>query len=67
MGDAGEPAFRTVMVRDGRADAVVRQDSKPAPYVGDMKDSAQFYANRVIKDSKETCGTPVPPVKLQLT
>ncbi|KAJ3323813.1 F-actin-capping protein subunit alpha [Boothiomyces sp. JEL0866] len=25
----------------------------PAPYIGEMKDAAQFYANRVIKDNKE--------------
>ncbi|KAF9555955.1 hypothetical protein EC968_008555 [Mortierella alpina] len=28
-------------------------EPKPAPYVGEMKDSAQFYANRVVKDWKE--------------
>ncbi|KAG0248765.1 hypothetical protein BG011_009929 [Mortierella polycephala] len=28
-------------------------EPKPAPYVGEMKDSAQFYANRVLKDWKE--------------
>ncbi|KAF9934914.1 hypothetical protein FBU30_010181 [Linnemannia zychae] len=28
-------------------------ESKPAPFVGEMKDSAQFYANRVVKDWKE--------------
>ncbi|RKP26766.1 adenylate cyclase associated N terminal-domain-containing protein [Syncephalis pseudoplumigaleata] len=26
----------------------------PAPYVGEMKDSAHFYANRVLKDYKDT-------------
>eukprot|EP00842_Homolaphlyctis_polyrhiza_P000586 jgi/Hompol1/1528/HPOL_004974-RA len=26
----------------------------PAPYVNDMKDSAQFYANRVIKEKRES-------------
>ncbi|KAF8682381.1 Cyclase-associated protein [Rhizoctonia solani] len=26
---------------------------KPAPYVGDMRDSATFYANRVLKDFKD--------------
>jgi adenylyl cyclase-associated protein len=25
----------------------------PGPYVNDMKDAAQFYANRVVKDYKE--------------
>ncbi|KAJ3271248.1 F-actin-capping protein subunit alpha [Terramyces sp. JEL0728] len=25
----------------------------PAPYIGEMKDAAQFYANRVIKDNKD--------------
>ncbi|KAG0294115.1 hypothetical protein BGZ98_001905 [Dissophora globulifera] len=28
-------------------------EPKPAPYIAEMKDSAQFYANRVIKDWKE--------------
>ncbi|KAK3836036.1 MAG: adenylate cyclase associated N terminal-domain-containing protein [Linnemannia elongata] len=28
-------------------------EPKPAPYVAEMKDSAQFYANRVVKDWKE--------------
>ncbi|KAF9909945.1 hypothetical protein EC991_007748 [Linnemannia zychae] len=28
-------------------------EPKPAPFVGEMKDSAQFYANRVVKDWKE--------------
>ncbi|KAI1315201.1 hypothetical protein EDD11_001139 [Mortierella claussenii] len=31
----------------------VNIEPKPAPFVGDMKDSAQFYANRVVKDWKE--------------
>ncbi|KAH7340970.1 adenylate cyclase associated N terminal-domain-containing protein [Rhizoctonia solani] len=26
---------------------------KPAPYVGDMRDSATFYANRILKDFKD--------------
>lgn len=34
-------------------------EPKPGPYVGEMKDSAQFYANRVIKDFKETDKTHV--------
>ncbi len=29
------------------------QSSKPGPYVGEMKDSTQFYGNRVIKEFKE--------------
>lgn len=37
----------------------VAVEPKPAPYVGDMKDSAQFYANRVIKDFKDTDKTHV--------
>jgi adenylyl cyclase-associated protein len=36
-----------------------RQEPKPAPYVGEMKDSAQFYLNRVIKDFKDTDKTHV--------
>lgn len=32
----------------------VAVEPTPGPYVGDMKDSAQFYANRVIKDNKES-------------
>lgn len=32
----------------------VAVEPAPAPYVGEMKDSAQFYANRVIKDNKES-------------
>ncbi|KAG0273124.1 hypothetical protein BGZ96_005006, partial [Linnemannia gamsii] len=28
-------------------------EPKPAPFVGEMKDSAQFYANRVVKEWKE--------------
>ena len=27
----------------------------PAPYVAEMRDSAQFYANRVIKEHKDGC------------
>ncbi|BFZ61468.1 suppressor of rasval19 [Saitoella coloradoensis] len=34
----------------------VAVEPTPAPYVGDMRDSAQFYANRVIKDWKEKEG-----------
>ena len=34
------------------------KDSKPGPFVGDMKDSAQFYANRVVKDNKESSVSP---------
>ncbi|SPO19895.1 probable adenylyl-cyclase-associated protein CAP [Ustilago trichophora] len=37
----------------------VAVEPKPAPYVGEMKDSAQFYANRVIKDFKDTDKTHV--------
>lgn len=37
----------------------VAVEPKPAPYVGDMKDSAQFYANRVIKDFKNSDKTHV--------
>lgn len=33
--------------------AWVTLDQKPAPFVGDMKDSAMFYANRVIKEFKD--------------
>ncbi|PWN47477.1 hypothetical protein IE53DRAFT_321156 [Violaceomyces palustris] len=29
-------------------------EPKPGPFVNEMKDSAQFYANRVIKDFKDT-------------
>lgn len=32
----------------------VTLDQKPGPYVGDMKESAQFWANRVVKDNKES-------------
>ncbi|CAG8798669.1 3163_t:CDS:2, partial [Dentiscutata erythropus] len=31
----------------------VSADQKPAGFVGDMKDSSQYYANRVIKEFKE--------------
>ena len=31
------------------------QEPKPGPYVGEIKDSAQFYANRVLKEFKEKC------------
>lgn len=31
----------------------VAVEPKPAPYVGDMKDAAQFYVNRILKDYKE--------------
>ncbi|SNX81560.1 probable adenylyl-cyclase-associated protein CAP [Melanopsichium pennsylvanicum] len=37
----------------------VTVEPKPGPYVGEMKDSAQFYANRVIKDFKDTDKTHV--------
>lgn len=37
----------------------VAVEPKPAPYVAEMKDSAQFYANRVIKDFKDTDKTHV--------
>lgn len=36
------------------ADLIVRQEPTPAPFVGDMKDSAQFYTNRVIKEYKDS-------------
>ena len=29
-------------------------DSKPGPFVAEMRDAAQFYANRVVKDNKGT-------------
>lgn len=29
------------------------QDSKPVEFVGQMKDAAQFYANRVVKEFKD--------------
>ena len=29
-------------------------EPKPAPFASDMKDSAQFYANRVLKESKDS-------------
>jgi adenylyl cyclase-associated protein len=28
-------------------------EPKPAPYVGELRDSSQFYANRVIKEFKD--------------
>jgi len=31
----------------------VAVEPTPGPYIGDMKESAQFYANRVIKDMKD--------------
>ncbi|CDW94625.1 hypothetical protein [Sporisorium scitamineum] len=37
----------------------VAVEPKPGPYVGEMKDSAQFYANRVIKNFKDTDKTHV--------
>lgn len=37
----------------------VAVEPKPGPYVGEMKDSAQFYANRVIKDFKDSDKTHV--------
>lgn len=30
----------------------VTLDSTPGPFVGEMRDAAQFYANRVVKDHK---------------
>lgn len=33
----------------------VTLDSKPGPFVGEMRDSAQFWANRVVKDHKDSC------------
>ncbi|KAG0013012.1 hypothetical protein BGZ82_002315 [Podila clonocystis] len=49
------PFSNHLITVDGGVPALgwVALDSKPAPYVGEMKDSAQFYANRVIKDWKE--------------
>ena len=35
--------------------AWVTLDQKPGPFVADMKESAQFYANRVVKDFKDRC------------
>ena len=32
---------------------VLHQPKTPAPYVKDIKDAAQFYLNRVLKDFKE--------------
>ena len=32
----------------------VAVEPTPGPYIGDMKDSAQFYANRIIKEYKGT-------------
>lgn len=32
----------------------VAVEPKPGPFVSEMKDSAQFYTNRVIKEFKET-------------
>ncbi|KAN0066028.1 suppressor of rasval19 [Thecaphora frezii] len=37
----------------------VAVEPKPGPYVAEMKDSAQFYANRIIKDFKDTDKTHV--------
>ncbi|CED84606.1 Adenylate cyclase-associated protein (CAP/Srv2p) [Phaffia rhodozyma] len=34
-------------------------DNKPGPYVGDLKDAANFYGNRVIKEYKESDKTQV--------
>ncbi|CAD6890468.1 unnamed protein product [Tilletia laevis] len=34
-------------------------EPKPGPFVGDMRDSAQFYSNRVIKDFKDSDKTQV--------
>ena len=31
------------------------QESKPGPYVTDMKEATQFYGNRIMKDFKEKC------------
>ena len=33
----------------------VAVEPTPVPYVNEMKDSAQFYANRVLKEFKERC------------
>lgn len=32
----------------------VAVEPTPAPFVGEMKDSAQFYTNRVLKEFKDT-------------
>ncbi|WFD21146.1 suppressor of rasval19 [Malassezia caprae] len=37
----------------------VAVEPTPGPYINDMKDSAQFYANRVIKDMKDKDATHV--------
>ena len=29
------------------------KEPKPAPFVGDMKDASQFYANRILKEFKD--------------
>lgn len=31
------------------------QESKPGPYVTDMKEATQFYGNRILKDFREKC------------
>ena len=33
--------------------AWVTLEQKPGPFAADMKESAQFYANRIIKDHRE--------------
>lgn len=38
-----------------RARLALLQDAKPGPYVGEFKDSAMFWVNRVIKEHKESC------------
>lgn len=46
--------------------AWVTLDQKPAPFVGDMKDSAMFYTNRVVKDFKDRLVKPALIDKLLL-
>lgn len=44
------------MVAEGiQALGWVTVEPKPGPFVKDMKDAADFYGNRVIKEYKETC------------
>jgi hypothetical protein len=33
------------------------QEPKPAPYVNDIKDTTAYFANRILKDFKEKCGS----------
>lgn len=61
----GVPAFGWVtVVRRSRTFVLcsfvvdLAQEPKPGPYVKDMKESAEFYANRVVKEFKERCPRP---------